>query len=450
LPAEVLKTLQDSGFVVVGADGEYRLDPERTSRTNSTQDVTPAENPENYKSGGEWPHSLFGILLFLLVTFPILYLFKEILYLLFKKPFNSLILWVRYHPNSEEESEIINFLEQYSEYYKALNGELKKRFIRRFYKFYRLKTFDFHYESSRQKEDVFFVCKELTRITFGFSDFHLIDFTDFHFHADAYHLQPFNALAYGHTSDRGYLQLASNKMREGVINHDNGENLLLHELAHAVNIQKTSIDFDKRYNRIYESWTAFAQRHIDHVKNGGDTILRKYAFSNIDEMLAVNTEYFFERPQELKQELPEMYFFMRYLYNQNPLDKAYPLLDKNVNFRAIWNEFKLSGFGTSNKDEIAALESIRRRHNTIFALKLVGVFIVFSGPLFDIFHLTKYLLVMIIMILTGTMIYLVFEKVQIYKQIDAKLSTLRRLHFGDTGICDGNHYVSNVHYDVFG
>jgi hypothetical protein len=50
------------------------------------------------------------------------------------------------------------------------------------------------------------------------------------------------------------------------------------------------------------------------------SILRDYAFVNKEEFFSVCVEYFFEVPEMLKQDKPELFAMLCRMLNQNPLN----------------------------------------------------------------------------------------------------------------------------------
>lgn len=330
LPAEVVQYLKDS----LGINAE-QITNIATENSTQNSDATISD--------------FLVLLIFLPGLIALLYLIYRFVKLIFKRQFNQIFYGLRYYPKDNERNEIHSFLAGNSLYYIQLNDVLKRKFIKRFYSFYKSKTFDFYYPEPEQKQIIFTACSEMTRITFGFSDFQLIDFTDFNFYPEEYALKGYSQKAYGHTSDSGYVDFSTPKMEAGIAILNDGDNLLLHELAHAIYIQKTAIDFDTRYNKIYDVWESFAKHVMEKVSEGEISILRNYAFTNTHEMLAVSTEYFFEKPLELKNEQPEMFYFMKYLYNQNTLDKLSPILNGKEGFKEIWSDFKLENLNYSRR-----------------------------------------------------------------------------------------------------
>ncbi|HEX4852152.1 MAG TPA: zinc-dependent peptidase, partial [Puia sp.] len=83
------------------------------------------------------------------------------------------------------------------------------------------------------------------------------------------------------------------------------------------------------------------------MKGGESTLLDNYAASSFEEFWAVSIETFFERPFPFREQLPEVYFGLCFLLNQDPLkpDKieviGSPDENRRKNFlKTAWEAFK--------------------------------------------------------------------------------------------------------------
>jgi len=64
---------------------------------------------------------------------------------------------------------------------------------------------------------------------------------------------------------------------------------------------------------------------IERIKHDNHHFFRSYAATNIYEFFAIAVEYFFEVPDELKNELPRLYDYMVKLLKQDPHRGIYRL-----------------------------------------------------------------------------------------------------------------------------
>jgi Mlc titration factor MtfA (ptsG expression regulator) len=109
-------------------------------------------------------------------------------------------------------------------------------------------------------------------------------------------------------------------IQEGLDRDDDGLNLLLHEFAHALWLEHKLVD---EYNvldpDLIEEFERLAHREMDHLQAQENHFFRRYAFNNIEEFFAVAVENFFERPQQLRQQLPHFYEVLSRLFLQDPV-----------------------------------------------------------------------------------------------------------------------------------
>ncbi len=73
---------------------------------------------------------------------------------------------------------------------------------------------------------------------------------------------------------------------------------------------------------MYATWARILGREYRELSEAAETnrptLLDKYGATNPDEFFAVITEYFFEQPQQLKQQHPELYEELKEYYRQDP------------------------------------------------------------------------------------------------------------------------------------
>ena len=107
-----------------------------------------------------------------------------------------------------------------------------------------------------------------------------------------------------------------------------GHNLVLHEFAHQLDMRNggfadgvpplETAAQDRR-------WTTVVDREYQRLRHdaasGHGTLLDPYGTKNKAEFFAVVTEAFFELPQELREEHPELYELWREFYRQDPAQR---------------------------------------------------------------------------------------------------------------------------------
>jgi MtfA peptidase len=99
-----------------------------------------------------------------------------------------------------------------------------------------------------------------------------------------------------------------------------GVNLLYHELAHALWLEHKLFDYDVFKDKLLDSFETMAKQELQHAGEEGHHFFRSYGYTNLAEFFAVATENFFERPQEFKQAVPDLYFALAKVYKQEYTD----------------------------------------------------------------------------------------------------------------------------------
>jgi MtfA peptidase len=116
---------------------------------------------------------------------------------------------------------------------------------------------------------------------------------------------------------RGPVVLAWDSVLQGAANTKDGNNLVIHEIAHKIDFLDGSADgtppLESSADR--QEWARVCTEAFVAHKEGDENLLRDYAQTNEAEFFAVATEVFFEKPQRMRKELPELYEILRKFYN---------------------------------------------------------------------------------------------------------------------------------------
>ena len=106
---------------------------------------------------------------------------------------------------------------------------------------------------------------------------------------------------------------------EGYLNED-GRNLGLHEMAHALRLENRIINTEHSFleEGVLREWEAHAQRTMKEINDGTETFFREYGGVNNEEFFAVAVENFFERPLTFKEKHPLTYQTLCRLLRQDP------------------------------------------------------------------------------------------------------------------------------------
>ncbi len=114
---------------------------------------------------------------------------------------------------------------------------------------------------------------------------------------------------------------------EGLVNPNDGRNLGLHEMAHALKLENfiRNEEFGFFSRKEFNKWQHLAQAEMGKIKNGEESLFRLYASVNEDEFFAVSIEVYFEQPHQLYAYNSELYKTLsnllrqdtRQMYNKN-------------------------------------------------------------------------------------------------------------------------------------
>ncbi|HFQ15373.1 MAG TPA: zinc-dependent peptidase, partial [Rhodobacteraceae bacterium] len=128
----------------------------------------------------------------------------------------------------------------------------------------------------------------------------------------------------GESWPRGPVVLSWTHARSGAIGGGDGHNVVFHEFAHQLDDLSGQTDgvpvLDR--NQSFAGWqrvfVAAYRRHVEHVRNGRETVFDAYGADGQEEFFAVAVEVFFERPEALRQEDPAVYRELSRLFRLDP------------------------------------------------------------------------------------------------------------------------------------
>lgn len=104
--------------------------------------------------------------------------------------------------------------------------------------------------------------------------------------------------------------------------HENdGFNVGYHEFAHVLDGRRPDGIPDELSLGSYKPWAEAMQTEFEKVHRNR-SVLRSYAGTNPAEFFACAVEYFFEKPEKLKERAPGVYEQLSSFFNQNPAEEA--------------------------------------------------------------------------------------------------------------------------------
>ena len=167
------------------------------------------------------------------------------------------------------------------------------------------------------------VASAAIQLTYGLRDYTFPMYESFHIYPNTFKLFSSKHKYRGATakSDRMYLSWAH--IVEGHQIEDDNLNLGLHEWSHALMLKFSQYNmFGGEVASWYEHWEKIAAVESKWIRDGGKSVLRKYAVATEHEFFPACVEHFFESPEELKRELPVVFNALSHLINQDPLNPA--------------------------------------------------------------------------------------------------------------------------------
>ncbi len=115
----------------------------------------------------------------------------------------------------------------------------------------------------------------------------------------------------------GPVVLAWDSVIAGAKNDRDGNNVVIHEIAHKIDFLDGDADGTPPLETAEDrrEWARVCGEAFLAHKSGEEHFLREYAQTNEAEFFAVATEVFFEKPKQLRTHLPELYGLLEKFYN---------------------------------------------------------------------------------------------------------------------------------------
>ncbi len=214
-----------------------------------------------------------------------------------------------------------DLLIEHNGYYKSLPVAMKARFLERVATFAATKTITCVNFPQDDRMSLLIAAASV-QITFGL-DKYLLDFFDtIYVMQHDYHYGIFEKPFEGHVSSNG-IYLSWDNFLRGYENYSDGDNVGIHEMAHALAYVNFMADAnegkDEAFIQRFYNFSTVGRPIFNDMQNGKTTMLGDYASSNYNEFWAVSVETFFEKAQQMKTEMPDLYTALCSLLNQDPL-----------------------------------------------------------------------------------------------------------------------------------
>jgi Mlc titration factor MtfA (ptsG expression regulator) len=218
-----------------------------------------------------------------------------------------------------------DILQKYFPYYQRLGEGEKRKFERKVCNFLYGKQFIPRNVAEVTIEAKVLIAATAVQLTFGLPDFYLTHFNRIVVYPDEYYSVLFRRFHKGEVNPRyGIIVLSWQSFIDGFIYPTDGKNLGLHEMAHALRLENMlrSPDYPPFDQGLLDEFDEHARNVCSQIENWSDTFFRPYACANEHEFFSVSIEHFFERPDELKKEMPQLYSILVKMLNQDPSTPA--------------------------------------------------------------------------------------------------------------------------------
>jgi Mlc titration factor MtfA (ptsG expression regulator) len=162
------------------------------------------------------------------------------------------------------------------------------------------------------------------QFSFGLEKYLLPNFEFIHFYPEEFvHTHSPSGFLEGNVSDRS-INISWKHFLEGFQYPDDGQNVGLHEIAHAYYSQNfiSTENIDNGFVTSFSNFNNTANKVFEQEKHPGNDLYSDYALRNFQEFWAESVEIFFEKPVEMESHYPQLYQTMKGLLNQDPLNNT--------------------------------------------------------------------------------------------------------------------------------
>ncbi len=207
--------------------------------------------------------------------------------------------------SKEKKKQIHDFYLSTFHFYNLLSTSEKQKFINRCYYIGQSKKIKIGKDIHHLKPDIErLMTAAIAQVTFGYRDYDLDTFPEIIISKTSFYSRLAKAEVKGLTLGNGRIFYSWEDFIKGYLHQDDKVNLAIHELAHALYIEKF------RGTEI-EEWVNW-QNHAKHFfknpeGNNHENYFREYGLSNLSEFWAVNVECFFEDPINFRAKFPHLY-----------------------------------------------------------------------------------------------------------------------------------------------
>lgn len=217
------------------------------------------------------------------------------------------------------DEEIAAVLQKHFTYYNKLSILDKEKFINRTQLFIADKIFKIHCDPG-YKEMPILISASAVQLTLGLKKYLLPNFKFIHVYPQEFlGVHPTLRFLEGNVSGHA-INLSWKHFLEGYKNPANGQNVGLHELAHALYYQTFVVEenVDRNFRDTFDQFSEYGNKAFEQENIPGFQLYSDYAMKSFQEFWAESMEIFFEKPWQLKETYPSLYGALVVLLNQDP------------------------------------------------------------------------------------------------------------------------------------
>ena len=267
--------------------------------------------------------AFFAVILFPMYAFLwsifsiIIYAIIDSINIIYYRKYNSLLIKYPEFAFHKLTSRQELFLIQQFPFYQQLSAKDRTRFSSRVARFIKKKKFEGLEELKVTEEMKALIAASAIRLTFGYREYMLENFKIIIVYPSAYYSNMTHTYNKGEANFSGVIVFSWTDLLKGNETTTDRINLGYHEFAHALLYNENNTMTNITFRENIRKWRQLANSDslLDKIRTNG--IFREYAFTNEIEFFSVAVENFFEDPLNLKSKLPELYFVLSKLLNQD-------------------------------------------------------------------------------------------------------------------------------------
>ncbi len=202
-------------------------------------------------------------------------------------------------------------------FYRRLSRKEQKTYRSRIMKFLSYKEFVGREGAVITNEIMLLISSAAIKITFGLRQFEFDKFHSIVVYKGEFYSRVSQAYVKGETNAAGVIVFSIEDLKFGNSDPHDSINLGYHEFAHALFIEYLMDPYDSEFKDYYRQWLVYIENNNKLEEVREKKIFREYASMNAMEFFAVALENFFEKPRHFKEELPQLYYFMTKMLNQD-------------------------------------------------------------------------------------------------------------------------------------